>query len=202
MLPPPATARAPDRARRSRLSPQRERELFTAVIGLVREQGYEAVSMDAVAARARSSKATLYRQWESKPKLVATALRGLAEGPPEVDTGSLAGDLRQMVHTFLSHAAEDAALLSGLAHAVSKDPELYRAMYELHIRPGLDALDAVLRRAEARGELHPDNPAREFVPHLVIGALSTRRLLENRDADAAYMERFLRGAVFPVLGIA
>ena len=65
-------------ARRTRLTPERERELFTAVVDLVREQGYDALTMDAVAARTKSSKATLYRQWESKPKLVASAMRHLA----------------------------------------------------------------------------------------------------------------------------
>ncbi|MEE1927152.1 TetR/AcrR family transcriptional regulator [Streptomyces sp. TRM 70351] len=190
-------------ARRTRLTPEREQELLTAVVDLVREQGYEALTMDAIAARTKSSKATLYRQWESKPKLVATALRHLGRVPLEgVDTGSLAGDLRQMVAGFVTHASEDTALLNGLAHAVSKDSELWQALYELHIRPGLELLDTVLGRAAERGELDPDNPANEFVPHLVIGALGTRKLIENRDADAAYMERYLRAVVFPALGIA
>jgi len=52
--------------RRTRLSDEREAELYRAVIELVLEVGYEAMTMDAVAARSRSSKATLYRQWEGK----------------------------------------------------------------------------------------------------------------------------------------
>ncbi|WP_298176123.1 TetR/AcrR family transcriptional regulator [Saccharomonospora sp.] len=194
------TSAAP--TRRTRLTPERERELFTAVVDLVREQGYEALTMDAVAARTKSSKATLYRQWESKPKLVATALRHLADKiPADVDTGSLAGDLRHMVDEFIDHASEDTALLNGLAHAVSKDSELWQALYELHIRPGLEALDTVLQRAVERGELTPDNPAKEFVPHLIIGALGTRKLIENRTADAEYMQRYLTAVVLPALGV-
>ncbi|WP_007026323.1 TetR/AcrR family transcriptional regulator [Saccharomonospora iraqiensis] len=189
-------------ARRTRLTPEREREVFTTVVDLVREQGYEALTMDAVAARTRASKATLYRQWESKPQLVATALRHLAEPLTDVDTGSLADDLRHLVTEFLGHATEDTALLNGLAHAVSKDRDLWQALYELHIRPGLDMLDAVLARAVERGELAPDNPARAFLPHLVIGAFGIRRLIENREADAEYMENYLRAVVFPALGIA
>ncbi|ACU97415.1 TetR/AcrR family transcriptional regulator [Saccharomonospora viridis] len=189
-------------ARRTRLTPERERELFTAVVDLVREQGYDALTMDAVAARTKSSKATLYRQWESKPKLVATALRHLADKiPTDVDTGSLVGDLRHMVDTFIDQATEDTALLNGLAHAVSKDEELWQALYELHIRPGLEALDTVLQRGIERGELSPDNPAKEFVPHLIFGAFSTRKLIENRTADAEYMQRYLTAVVFPALGV-
>ncbi|MCI0386488.1 TetR/AcrR family transcriptional regulator [Streptomyces sp. CNQ085] len=190
-------------SRRTRLTPEREHEVFTAVVDLVREQGYEALTMDAVATRTKSSKATLYRQWESKPKLVATALRHLGKSHTEdADTGSLTGDLRRMVSDFICHASEDTALLNGLAHAVSKDPELWQALYELHIRPGLEAFDAAVHRAAERGEVDPANPAIEFVPHLIIGALGTRRLIENRDADAAYMERYLNAVVLPSLGLA
>lgn len=188
-------------ARRTRLTPERELELFTAVVDLVREQGYDALTMDAVAAQTRASKATLYRQWESKPKLVATALRHLAEPLTDVDTGSLADDLRQLVTEFLAQVTDDVALLNGLAHAVSKDPELWQALYELHIRPGLDLLEAVLDKAVDRGEVDPDNPAKAFIPHLIFGAFGTRKLIENRDADVDYMEGYLQAVVFPALGI-
>ncbi|HEX5566406.1 MAG TPA: TetR/AcrR family transcriptional regulator [Streptomyces sp.] len=194
---------APSPGRRSRLTPEREQELFEAVVDLVREQGYEALTMDAVATRTKSSKATLYRKWESKPKLVATALRHLARvSPASIDTGSLAGDLRQLANDFARDAAEDTALLSGLAHAVMKDPDLHRALYEQCVRPELDALDAMVLRAVERGELDAGNPATEFVVHLLVGALVTHRLFENQDADAAYLERYLRAVVFPALGIA
>ncbi|CAM5422282.1 TetR/AcrR family transcriptional regulator OS=Streptomyces alboniger OX=132473 GN=CP975_14595 PE=4 SV=1 [Streptomyces alboniger] len=62
-------------ARRSRITPEREAELYTAVLDLLREVGYDALTMDAVAARTRSSKATLYRQPGGKPELVAKAVR-------------------------------------------------------------------------------------------------------------------------------
>ena len=61
--------------RRSRITPEREAELYAAVLDLLREVGYDALTMDAVAARTRSSKATLYRQWGGKAKLVVRALR-------------------------------------------------------------------------------------------------------------------------------
>ncbi len=195
-------AQAPSAPRRTRLTPERERELFTAVVDLVREHGYEALTMDAVAARTKASKATLYRQWESKPKLVATALRHLAgTAPLDVDTGSLAGDLRRIAHELITHATEDTALLNGLAHAVTKDAQLWEALHELHIRPGLQSLDAVVNRAIARGELAPDNPAKDYIVHLLLGALGTRRLIENKDVDAEYMEGYLDAVVFPALGI-
>lgn len=53
--------------RRSRITPEREAELYAAVLDLLREVGYEALTMDAIAARTKSSKATLYRQWGASP---------------------------------------------------------------------------------------------------------------------------------------
>ena len=42
-------------ARRTRITPEREAELYEAVLDLLREVGYDALTMDAVAARTRSS---------------------------------------------------------------------------------------------------------------------------------------------------
>lgn len=78
-------------ARRSRITPEREAELYAAVLDLLREVGYDALTMDGVAARTRSSKATLYRQWGGKAELVAKAVRHNKPGASaaEVNTGSL-----------------------------------------------------------------------------------------------------------------
>ncbi|MFE5606083.1 TetR family transcriptional regulator, partial [Streptomyces sp. NPDC056540] len=43
-------------ARRSRITPERQAELHEAVLDLLRDVGYEALTMDAVAARTKSSK--------------------------------------------------------------------------------------------------------------------------------------------------
>ena len=81
-------------ARRSRITPEREAELYGAVLDLLREVGYDAVTMDAVAARTRSSKATLYRQWGGKAELVVRAMRSQKPGGiADIDTGTLRGDL-------------------------------------------------------------------------------------------------------------
>jgi len=63
------------------------------------EVGYDHATVDEVARRARSSTATLYRQWDNKPTLVITALRTRKYPPlPPIDTGDLRGDLVACPH--------------------------------------------------------------------------------------------------------
>ena len=62
---------------------QREEAILLATLQLLAESGYDQLTIDAVAARARCSKATIYRRWPGKAALVVTAVRRYA-GPPEL----------------------------------------------------------------------------------------------------------------------
>ncbi|WP_253209086.1 TetR/AcrR family transcriptional regulator [Streptomyces niphimycinicus] len=191
------------RVRRSRLSPERERELYEAVVELLGEVGYDGLTMDAVATRTHSSKATLYRQWNGKPQLVATALRHtkpvLLEG---VDTGTLRGDLREIVRCSESARERDAALMRGLAHASHDNPDLHEALRELLIYPEIDAFNALLRRAVDRGEIAPDRPALNFVVHMVCGAFIARPLVDGQQPDQTYLLEYIDAVILPALGAA
>lgn len=190
------------RAGRTRLSPQRERELYVAVVELLREVGYDALTMDAIAARSHSSKATLYRQWKSKPDLVIAALKDRKPaGVAEVDTGTLAGDLREVARQTASRGEEDTGLMRALLHAVDHDPDLARVFHDSLVEPEVAALQRVLDRAVARGELDPKVPARAFLPHLMVGAVIARPLVDNRAADRAYLRKYVDAVVLPALGV-
>ncbi|MEW2397307.1 TetR/AcrR family transcriptional regulator [Streptomyces sp. NPDC046862] len=190
-------------SRRSKITPEREREFFDAVLEQIRECGYDAVSMEGVAASTRCSKSTLYRQWKTKPQFVAAALR--ASRCPrfaDIDTGSLAGDLREVAaRAGADWFGRDARLLHGLAHAITQDTDLQRAMRDAFVEPEIAGLRKLLDRAVARGEIAADNPATEYVPAQILGVLRARPLLEGRDADEAYLARFVEAAVLPALGL-
>jgi AcrR family transcriptional regulator len=189
--------------RRTRLTPERERELYTAVVELLREVGYEALTMDAVAARTRSSKATLYRQWKGKPELVATALRHNAPvSIGDIDTGSLAGDLHELVRCHDEHEIKrDQELMRGLAHAAFRNEDLFRALRELLIEPELESFRGVVQRAVDRGELRADNPARDYLPHMLFGCALARPIIEGIDPDPEYTHRYIDAVVVPALGL-
>ncbi|MEU5430417.1 TetR/AcrR family transcriptional regulator [Streptomyces olivoreticuli] len=193
----------PTLPRRTRLTPEREGELYGAVLEILREVGYDALTMDAVAARTHSSKATLYRQWKGKPELVASALRH--QKPVKIssiDTGTVRGDLQAMLCAADDAQMEkDAALMRGLGHAIHTNPDLRRALRELLIEPELQGLHAVMRRGVERGELAADNPALDYVGHMMVGAFVTRHLIEDRTADSAYLARYIDAVMVPALGL-
>ncbi|MFG2354502.1 TetR/AcrR family transcriptional regulator [Streptomyces sp. NPDC048521] len=190
-------------ARRSRITPEREAELYEAVLDLLREVGYDALTMDAVAARTRSSKATLYRQWGGKAELVARAVR---HNKPvkvgEIDTGSLKGDLHALtLRADDCEMEQNAALMRGLAMAMHGNPDLLKAFREHLIEPELSEFRHVLQRAVDRGEVRADNPATGFVVHMMIGAFAARTLIDEQPPTQAFLLSYIDAVVLPALGV-
>ncbi|GAB3276620.1 TetR/AcrR family transcriptional regulator [Kineosporia babensis] len=185
--------------RRTRLSPEREAELYTAVLELLGEVGYEALTMPGVAARSRSSTATLYRQWGGKPGLVAAALMHRSPLPDfsDIDTGSLREDLLAMTLRVLAIAPEVRKLMAGLAHAAMADQDLGTAMRAKFAQPGEVAVQEALRRAEIRGEIAQGHPAGQFAGHLLIALTIVLPSLDGRELDAAYVAEFLDVVLIP-----
>ncbi|MEU2730880.1 TetR/AcrR family transcriptional regulator C-terminal ligand-binding domain-containing protein [Streptomyces griseoviridis] len=188
--------------RRSKITPEREREFFDAVLEQVRECGYDSVTMEGVAASTRCSKSTLYRQWKTKPQFVAAALRSARQARfTGIDTGSLAEDLRRAAQAAGEWSGKDTRLLQALGHAVTQDRELQQALREALVDPEIAALKAILRRGVERGEVAADHPALEYVPAQMFGVLRVRPVLEGEYADPDYLVRFVEAAVLPALGL-
>ncbi|WP_405824374.1 TetR/AcrR family transcriptional regulator [Streptomyces sp. NBC_01390] len=188
-------------SRRSRITPEREQEYFDAVLVQIRECGYDALTMEGVAASARCSKSTLYRQWKTKPQFVAAALRANRRARFAVDTGSLGGDLRAAARATGASSGSDTQLMQALGHAAMQDPELQQALREAIVEPELAAYREMIRRAVERGEVAADHPALEYVPAQMIGVLRVRPVLEGRYADPEYLVGFVEAAVLPALGV-
>ncbi|EMF50863.1 MULTISPECIES: TetR/AcrR family transcriptional regulator [Streptomyces] len=190
--------------RRSRITPEREAELYAAVLELLREVGYDALTMDAVAARTRSSKATLYRQWGGKAELVAKAMRANKPGPDiaSVDTGSLRGDMHAMIGTQDDCTMEqNSALMRGLAMAIHGNPDLLKAFRELIIEPEMEETRRMLQRAVDRGEVREDNPAIDYVLHMFIGAFVARGMIEDLPPTQGFLASYIDAVVLPALGV-
>src|SRR5262250_1541743 len=140
----PATARS-----------DRHAAICDAVFELLSEVGYDRMSMDAVAARARASKATIYRAWPNKPDLVCEALGHHFGGPLEAPvTGSLRGDLIALATSACKIAEGPAgAVVTGLMTAAARNDELSRTLYRCAYVAKAPVHQTIVAAAVDRGEV-------------------------------------------------
>jgi AcrR family transcriptional regulator len=119
--------------------------------------GYDRLTMDAVALRARASKATLYRRWNSKLRLVIDALLTTKHTPAVPDTGSLRGDLQQLMCGVGGMTdGETVGTFGAVITAIVRDPEFAQAFRAEIVGPKLAASQTIWERARARGEVRDD----------------------------------------------
>lgn len=151
-----ATTRA---AARPRIEGDREAEILDATLELLASAGYDRLTMDAVAAAAKASKATLYRRWSTKADLVIDAIERAKKAPSlvDLDTGSLRGDLlASACHQGGLSDPAAVSVLAGIIPALHHDPEFAEAFHERFLKPKLAESRAIYERAKARGEIDAD----------------------------------------------
>jgi AcrR family transcriptional regulator len=157
------------------------------------------LTMDAVAAAARASKATLYRRWNGKVALVIDALLS-AKGPhPEhvPDTGSLRGDL---LATFCGaggltdHSA--VATFASVLTAISRDAEFADSFRKRFIAPKAAAGRLVFERARRRGELREGLDLDLITPALA-GICLHRMFLMGLPPDQDLIARVVDQIILP-----
>lgn len=142
---------------RPRMEGDRERQIFLATLELLAETGYDRFTLDAVAARARASKATLYRRWPSKADLILDALSCLEVDRVQLpDTGSLRGDLLALAEQKGLLEPQRADVVCGLATAMYRDPQLRAQLSDRFDEQRDDHLRTLLERARDRGETRDD----------------------------------------------
>ena len=188
---------------RSRLTSDRLDELYAGALALVAEHGFDRLTMDQIAEATRSSKATLYRQWGGKAQLLAQALRcSTATSDAVADTGSLRGDLAELVQHRSRSLDQEADLIGSILHAMKADEALRSAVRDEVVSAHRAQLDTVLQRAVARGEVAADNPALEHIDLVVIAPFVLRVLIDDEPVDDAYLSAYLDAVVLPALGMA
>ncbi len=186
----------------TRLTDERLAELHAGTLRLVATHGFDRVTMDQIAEETHSSKATLYRQWDSKTALVADAMACTVQDHPDaVDTGSLRGDLHLMLTADKPQGVEDGALIGALLHAVRTDPDLGHALRDQVVALGRDRIRAVIDRAVDRGEVAADCPGIEHIPQLLISQVVLQPVLDGTSCDDSHQLAFVDHALLPVLGI-
>jgi AcrR family transcriptional regulator len=187
---------------RPRVEGDREDEILDAALALLLEVGYDRLTLDAVARRARASKATLYRRWETKQGLVVDAVVRAKQAPllEYHDTGSLRGDL---LHTFCGPRGvvrgEATHALGAVITALSTDAQFAALFRERFIAPKIRVTREIYERAVARGEIAPDVDL-EIIGPALAGILLHRSFVMGLEPDDDTVRRVVDHVILPAVG--
>jgi AcrR family transcriptional regulator len=146
----------------SKQTRRRGAELEGAILDAAWEQltaeGYEHITIDAVAARAQTSKPVLYRRWKTREDLLRAVVRrrGAATARPVPDTGTLRGDLLALLTDANTDRNPMAALVSSMlgSYFNKTGPTVADLRKEFRGQRG-HAVEEVVNRAVKRGEVDP-----------------------------------------------
>jgi AcrR family transcriptional regulator len=192
------TLEEPGQHRGRALDATRDDVLRAATLELLAEIGYDRLTIDSVAARAHSSKATIYRRWPGKAELVVDALSYLKGTPSLPDTGSLRGDLEAIGQGSASADNQfDAQLMMGLITALARDAELRQVFRERLIDPRAAILTRVFEQAMARGEVDPGRNLELMVS--LYPALMLQHVLQFGEIpDAHFAQQVIDDVIMPL----
>jgi len=184
---------------RPRVEGDREQEILDATLTVLAEAGYDRLTMDAVAAEAKASKATLYRRWSSKPVLVVDAVCSHKEHPPTPDTGSLRGDL-MAAHCGMGGLGDPraTAVQAAVVTAMARDEEFAATYRREFLGPKQAASRTIFERARARGEVRDDVDLELIAPALP-GIVLHRVFLLGDKATPDLVARVIDQIILPAV---
>ena len=179
--------------------------ILNATLELFADEGFDAMSIEAIAARAGVGKTTIYRRWDSKEDLMLDAARSLQAEFPFVDTGNLRDDLIHLLKPVWDVSGRNSLIEKLYVRIIGEsraNPDLFRLFYEHRLGPRLQHFQHAIEQAQARGEIRKDlEPF--LVLDLFMGPLVSRLLLTGPLASAPHSGDFPEQMIDVVLqGIA
>jgi AcrR family transcriptional regulator len=125
--------------------------LLHATQDLLIEEGFERLTMDAVAKRCGASKATIYRRWPNKTALAAAAAAALFRAPEVPDTGSLREDLLACGRAYVQEDSRSDQVLASVITASRHNQSLRDSAQAAIAAPYSRLFHDVIARAVTRG---------------------------------------------------
>ncbi len=171
--------------------------VLAATVELLTEVGLAGVTVEAISHRSGVAKTTIYRHWPVASRLIVDAVHELAEPCADPDTGTLRGDLEEILaglaHTLTSSPM--AKVLPSLIDAAARDEDI-AALRQEWTRERRSAFDRAFARGRARGEIRADADA-DVIGAMAAGALFYRRLVSHQPLGPS----FVAGVVDAILAM-
>jgi AcrR family transcriptional regulator len=183
----------------------RDADILDAALDVLAEEGFDGMTIDMVAARAKAGKATLYRRWPSKTELVIDAVACMKNSDINLDdlpdTGTLRGDLIAMMKPApIRDATHKMRVMSGLVSLIARNPELAEAARAAVIAPRAEINRRFLQRAIDRGEI----PADIDIPLIAMispAMVTYRTMMLGKTVDRDYLMGILDKVLLPAVGL-
>ncbi|MEU2042124.1 TetR/AcrR family transcriptional regulator [Nocardia niwae] len=173
----------PDSTAPPRIGRPRDTRVDTALLAaaarLIAERGYGALTLQAVADEAGTSRPALYRRYADRADLVVSVLidrYGLHPGAEDLGgiEAELLGIQRHQMELFNDPVLRRA--LPGLLEDLHRTPDLARRFHEQFLRPRRASTATILDRAVARGEIAAGVDS-EWLCDLITGPMLMRALM-------------------------
>ena len=166
-----------------------QQAILGAARDLLLQHGYADVTVEAIAAHAGVSKATIYRWWPGKAAVVLEAfLATTGPSPRRPDTACPAADLREQLRG-LAHALAGPVgiVLRGVLAEAQSDPEVAETLRVQYLAPRRAETCRLLERARAAGRISADADV-ETAADTLVGPLFYRLMTGHAPPDAAFAD--------------
>ncbi|MFE5583444.1 TetR-like C-terminal domain-containing protein [Kitasatospora sp. NPDC056531] len=179
-----------------------ENAIFAAVLDQLTSGGYARLTMEGVAAAARTGKAALYRRWASKMELVIDALDSTLPRPHGVpDLGSARAELLQLIELFTEAigSSAGAALQVLMGELSQQQAEVFKGFIVQRVmEPTKDTILDILRRGVERGDVRP-GAVSPLVADVIPAMLLFRVKVHDREMAPDFAVRLVDDVLVPLI---
>src|SRR6266536_2355516 len=201
----PVTAdQTPAPVRHRRRGEALEQAIHAAVFKELAEVGYGAFTIESVASRAHTGKASIYRRWPTKQDLVLDAFCGKFGETMQLIEGSLDDDtttrdvLLNMGRRICEVAADSSEAIRVAAGEMSRDAELSAALDAQVNCPKRELMLNVLQRGVERGEVRPE-AACEMFAEILPAMIMFKLILQNQAVSDDALVSIVDDILIPLL---
>jgi AcrR family transcriptional regulator len=180
--------RSGGRGRTKEAQAAREEAILQAILDLLSEGGYGAVTTDAIAARADVSKATIYRKWTTKSELLIAALGRVIQPIVVPDLGSFRAEVSYFLERRLEQYSKPGVnrMFAGIV-GQSVEDEALATTFHSWVTGQMAANVQIIERAKARGEAGEEFSV-EALATMIAAPLVYRLVWERRAPDRVLMD--------------
>ena len=185
-----------------------EDAILEAAFDELTEVGYATFTVEGVAARARTGKASIYRRWPTKQELVLDALQehlptpeacGIQSVmPDDVTTADALRQIAQVISGILESPAGQA--MRAIKCEAYSDPELARLVDDRFQAPRRAAMIGLLQRGIDRGEVRPD-AATAMIADVLPAVLAHRIVLQREPVTKKTITEIIEQVMIPLVSV-